>query len=214
MNTIIKKLSNRIINATKSLINANKMSFVPVRMTEDEIRQYVEKHTDIIKHAVGVRAGVNLSDIPIRYQHEIPDVNYACFAAYTCETSMVTAMAYQRHLAGNETIVMNLGTLGNVSLPKRTYLMIIDCMIAHELYHAADARRDSSVFTEIDLIPSPQSPKEQYTDWRAVETVCEVLYPTQSARFMLAMMRMLTTDNVKKFSKLSNKWTASAEEIA
>jgi len=213
----IKKMISKIIKSCKNTEKVFNDTLKPTRLTSKEIEDYINLHIPLIKNAVSIRTGVDLYDIPFEFVQAVENTAYECLAAYTCRAEAPIFSIGERHLCktdANEVVQINMSNLQKLILPKRTFFMVLDQIIAHELFHAADARRDSTVYTEVDMFESGQSRKEQYTDWRAIECVCEVLYPTPSAQLQLNALRLMNNELTSKFSKLSNKWTASAEEIA
>ena len=213
----IKKVATKIVETVKNTEKVFNDTLKPTRLTNKEIEDHINIHTPLIKNAVSIRTGVDLYDIPFEFVQTVDNVAYECLAAYTCRAEAPLFSFGERHLcktAADEVIQINMSNLTKLVLPKRTFYMVLDQIIAHELFHAADARRDSTVYTEVDPFESGQSRKEQYTDWRAIECVCEVLYPTPSAQLQLNALRLMNNELTSKFRKLPNKWTASAKEIA
>lgn len=213
----IKQVAIKIVESVKNTEKVFNDTLKPTRLTSQEIQDYMNLHIPLIKNAVSIRTGVDLYDIPFEFVQAVENTAYECLAAYTCRAEAPIFSIGERHLCktdGQEVVQINMSSLAKLVLPKRTFFMVLDQIIAHELFHAADARRDSTVYTEVDMFESGQSRKEQYTDWRAIECVCEVLYPTPSAQIQLNALRLMNNELTSKFRKLPNKWTASAKEIA
>lgn len=213
----IKTAVNKIIESCKNTEKVFNDTLKPTRLTSKEIEDHINLHTPLIKNAVSIRSGVDLYDIPVEFVENIENARYECLAAYSCQVVSPAFVFNERHLRKDdpqEAIQINMSVLKNLQLPKRTFYMVLDQIVAHELFHAADARRDSTVYTKSGLFETGLSTSERYTDWRAIQCVCEILYPTISAQIQLNALRLMDNEESKKFRALSNKWTASIEEIA
>ena len=207
MITSIKKFVDNFIN-----------SVIPVKLDEDAIKQYADCRFDTIKHLVTDVTNTDVCDIPLEFSEMIPSNAYTVqtVAAYMFVMLDPRVVGSQHLLKADpkERIAMRTDLLADIALPRKMWPMFIDSILAHELFHASDARRDNSVFTKYIPDENYNSIREQYTEWRAEKAVCTTFYPGRSNyAFIAAWRNIVSTDNSRKFKGLKNRWTAMLEDL-
>lgn len=207
MITSIKKFVDNFIN-----------SVIPVKLSEDAIKQYANCRFDTIKQLVSDVTETNVSDIPLQFAELVPNNAYTVqvVAAYMFMMLDPRVVGSQHLLKADpqERIAIRTDLMADIALPRKMWQMFIDSILAHELFHASDARRDSSVFTKYIPGENYNSIREQYTEWRAEKVVCTTFYPGRSYYAAFSTWRnIVSTNNSRKFKLLENKWTATLEDL-
>lgn len=215
--TIYRRM-NDMLTAIKASMRKIVDAVIPVKLTEASIRQYVGCRFEAISKMVSDITDTDVSNIPLQFVASIQNDAYSAppVAAYTCimQNPVLTGGRYLWKLNPQERIMFRADLLTSVALPRKTWPAFIDSILAHELFHTSDARRDSSVFTRLIQDEDYTSIREQYTEWRAEKAVCNAFYPGRASYAAVSALRnVVSIDNSRKFKLLENRWTATLEEL-
>ena len=204
---------NFIKNAVIKLLNV-----VPVTLDKEAIQQYAEYRLDAIRQIVSKYTGTDVTDVSLLcIDNQIPSNSYSApvVATYACRVTdpLLTGGRYLEP-GTPEMVIVNVGLLESVKMPRGAWPMFIDSILAHELFHAVDARQNSSVFTRYIPGEDYNSLREQYTEWRAEKAVCNAFYPGRTCYAAVsALTNIVSTENSRKFKLLENRWTSSLEDL-
>lgn len=205
---------NFIKNAVVKLLN----NVVPVTMDKESVQQYAECRMEAIRQIVSEYTGTDVGDISLLcIDNQIPSDSYSApvVATYACRVTN-PLLAGGRYLEPGtpELVVVNVGLLESVAMPRNVWPIFIDSILAHELFHAVDARRNNTVFTKYIPNEDYDSLREQYTEWRAEKAVTGAFYPGRSNYAAVSALRnIVSIDNSRKFKLLENMWTATLEDL-
>lgn len=207
-----------MITSIKKFVDNFIGNFIPVKLDEDAIKQYADCRFDTIKHLVTDVTNIDVCDIPLEFSEMIPSNAYTVqtVAAYMFMMLDPRVVGSQHLLKADpqERIAMRTDLMADIALPRKMWPMFIGSILAHELFHASDARRDSSVFTKYIPGENYNSIREQYTEWRAEKAVTDAFYPGRSNYAAVSALRnIVSIDNSRKFKILENQWTSSLEDL-
>ena len=205
---------NFIKNALIKLLNR----VAPVTLDKESVQQYAEYRMGDIRQIVSKYTGTDVGDISLLcIDNQIPSDSYSApvVATYACRVTN-PLLAGGRYLEPGtpEMVIVNVGLLESVAMPRSVWPIFIDSILAHELFHAVDARQNNTVFTRYIPNEDYDSLREQYTEWRAEKAVTDAFYPGRSNYAAVSALRnIVSIDNSRKFKILENQWTSSLEDL-
>ena len=166
------------------------------RPSYDQFEKLVNERYPLIAALVSKETGIDVRGIPLTVlsgEHE-NDEGKSCSAQFKCKMSS-RFLSMKAKYAGEDSIEVFYGGFKLINRSKRLWTCAIDHVLAHELMHAIDARREAEYMTNMFVLDL--GGKEIYTDFRAAKVI-ERLYPKGSCH---------------RFLQYASKANSAAEEI-
>lgn len=187
MKTTMKNAAEKLFT---TIWKANRPSY-------DQFEKLVNERYPLIAALVSKETGMDVRGIPLTVLSESPknDKGETCAAQFKCQMMCNLFVSMKRKYAGGDNIEVYYEGFELVSRSKRLWACAIDHVLAHELMHAVDARREAEYMT--NMLVLDLGGKEIYTDFRAAKVV-EILYPR---------------GRCKRFLEYASKANSAAEEV-
>ena len=166
------------------------------RPTYAQFEKLVNERYPLIAAMVSKDTGIDVRDIPLAVlsgEHKNNE-GKSCAAQFKCKMSS-SFFSMRAKYAGEDHIEVFYEGFKLINRSKRLWKCAIDHVLAHELMHAVDARREAEYMTNMFVIDL--GGKEIYTDFRAAKVV-ERLYPKGSCH---------------RFLQYASKANSAAEEV-
>ena len=166
------------------------------RPTYAQFEKLVNERYPLIAALVSKETGIDVRGIPLTVlndSHENGE-GKSCSAQFKCKMSS-SLLSMKAKYAGEDHIEVFYEGFKLINRSKRLWTCAIDHVLAHELIHAVDARREAEYMTNMFVFDF--GGKEIYTDFRAAKVV-EQLYPKGSCY---------------RFLQFTSRKNAAAEEV-
>lgn len=166
------------------------------RPSYDQFETLVNERYPLIAALVSKETGIDVRGIPLTVLSESPknEDGKSCSAQFKCKMSS-SLLSMKAKYAGEDHIEVFYEGFKLINRSKRLWTCAIDHVLAHELIHAVDARREAEYMTNMFVFDF--GGKEIYTDFRAAKVV-EQLYPKGSCY---------------RFLQFTSRKNAAAEEV-
>ena len=166
------------------------------RPSYDQFETLVNDRYPLIAALVSKETGIDVRGIPLTVLSESPKNKdgKSCAAQFKCKMSS-NLLGMRAKYAGEDRIEVFYEGFKLINRSKQLWTCAIDHVLAHELMHAVDARREAEYMTNMFVIDL--GGQEIYTDFRAAKVI-EQLYPKGSCH---------------RFLQFASKKNRAAEEV-